>query len=98
MVKLRSTSPPNMTFGRDLVGPWLASWNEFLQRLASVQLTDGSDEFRWDTKNFIFSVGFMYEALIEPIQPVSNNKFIWNEDAIENKGFRLVSSSRCYSY
>jgi hypothetical protein len=72
------TSPPNMTFRRDLVGPRLVAWNELIQRLASVQLLQGSDEFRWSlTKNGVFTVGSMYKALIEPIQPVVNNKSIW---------------------
>ncbi|KAK1654004.1 hypothetical protein QYE76_071809 [Lolium multiflorum] len=50
------TSPPSMTFKRDLVGPRLAAWNELLQRLASIQLVQGTDEFRWSlTKNGVFS-------------------------------------------
>jgi hypothetical protein len=31
---LMATSPPNVTFRRDLVGPQLISWNVVLQRLA----------------------------------------------------------------
>ena len=46
LAKVMETSPPVMTFRRDLVGPRLASWNELLQRLASIQLSNGSDEFR----------------------------------------------------
>jgi hypothetical protein len=72
------TSPPSMTFRRDVVGPRLASWNELLHKLASVQLVQGKDIFRWElNKNGIFSVKSMYEALIEAIQPVYNNKNIW---------------------
>jgi hypothetical protein len=67
-----------MTFRRDLVGPRLTSWNELLQRFALVQLVQGTDEFRWRlTKNGSFSVQSMYKALIQPIQPVFNNKLIW---------------------
>jgi hypothetical protein len=50
-----------MTFRRDLVDPRLASWNELLQRLGSIQLVQGTDEFRWRlTKNGMFSVSSMY--------------------------------------
>jgi hypothetical protein len=51
IAKVMKTSPPTITSRRDLIGPRLAAWNEFLQRSASV-LTHGSDDFRWDlTKN-----------------------------------------------
>jgi hypothetical protein len=30
--KVMETSPPSMTFRRDLIGPRLTSWNELLQR------------------------------------------------------------------
>jgi hypothetical protein len=72
------TSPPTMTFWRDLIRSRLASWNEQLQRLTSVHLMHGSDEFRWGlTKKGVFSISSMYKALIEPVQPILNNKFIW---------------------
>jgi hypothetical protein len=65
--KVMETSPTSMTFRRDLIGPWLASWNELLQRLASVKLIQGSDEFRCRlTKNGAFLVSSMYKALIKP--------------------------------
>ena len=44
LAKVMETFPPNMTFRRDLVGPRLASWNELLQRLALVNLTQGTDD------------------------------------------------------
>jgi hypothetical protein len=70
--------PPAISFRRDLVGPRLASWIELLQRLASVQLTHGSDEFKWNlTTNGIFTVGSMYGALIHPVLPILKNKSIW---------------------
>jgi hypothetical protein len=69
--------PPVISFRRDLIGPRLASWTELLQRLASVQLEQGTDEFKWNlTKNGIFTVGSMYRALIQPVVPVVNNKLI----------------------
>jgi hypothetical protein len=72
------TSPPSMTFRRNVVGSRLTSWNELLQKLASFQLVQGKDIFHWElNKNGILSVKSMYEALIEPIQPVYNNKTIW---------------------
>jgi hypothetical protein len=41
----------------------------------SIQLTQGSDVFRWNlTENGIFSVAFVYNALIQPNVPVDNNK------------------------
>jgi hypothetical protein len=65
--KVMETSPPSMSFRRDLIGPRLASWNELLLRLASIQLVQGGDEFRWNlTKNGKFSVSSMYKALIIP--------------------------------
>ena len=76
--KVMESSPPSMTFRRVLIGPRLASWNELLQRLGSIQLVQGTDEFRWSlTKNGIFSVNSMYKALCLSAQPVLNNKSIW---------------------
>jgi hypothetical protein len=40
------TNPPNVTFRRNLYGPRLVSWENLLQHLVSVQLTDGKDEFQ----------------------------------------------------
>jgi hypothetical protein len=75
------TSPPTMSFKRDLIGPRLASWEELLIRLASVQLIQGSDEFCWGlTKNGVFSVDSTYKALIEPVQPVIHNNAIWKKN------------------
>jgi hypothetical protein len=49
-----------------------------LQRLASIQLVHGTDEFRWClTKNNIFSVNSIYKALTILSQPIVNNKPIW---------------------
>jgi hypothetical protein len=75
--KVLETSPPSLTFRRDLIGPRLTSWNELLQRLASVQLVQGDDELRWNlTKNGKFTVSSTYKALIIPSQPLVNNKSI----------------------
>jgi hypothetical protein len=76
--KVMESSPPNMTFRRNLNGQRLASWNTLLQRLEAIQLTNGPDVFRWNlNENGIFSVESMYTALIQPVEPVSNNKLIW---------------------
>jgi hypothetical protein len=72
--KVMKTSPPSKTFRRDLIDPRLISWNELLQKLASIQLSEGTDEFRWSlTKNGVFSVNSLYRALTIPSQPVINN-------------------------
>ena len=82
-------NPPIVTFRRDLVGPRLAAWQELLQRLASVNLTQGTDVFRWNLhKSGKFSVDSMYNALIQPDVPVDNNKKIWSmKIPLKNKIF-----------
>jgi hypothetical protein len=65
-------------FRRDLIGQRLVAWNALLQRLASVQLSPETDEFRWNLhKNGEFLVDSMYNALINLDIPVDNNKMIW---------------------
>jgi hypothetical protein len=73
------TSPPNVTFRRDLAGPRLVAWNDLVQRLSMIQLTQGPDEFRWNLQeNDKFSGNSMYKkALIQPNAPVDNNNKIW---------------------
>jgi hypothetical protein len=67
IAKVLESSPPNVTFRRDLVGPRLACWNTLLQRLALVQLMQGTHKFRWNLhESGKFSVGSMYRALILP--------------------------------
>jgi hypothetical protein len=78
LAKVMESSPPNVTFRRSIVGPRQASWNALLQRLDSVQLTQGSDVFRWNlTENGKFSVDSMYKALIHPEVQVDSNNKIW---------------------
>jgi hypothetical protein len=77
IAKVMESSPPNMTFRWDLVGPRLNSWNFLLQRLASVQLTLGNDEFRWNLhESGKFLVVSIYNVLIQLDLPVVNNKKI----------------------
>jgi hypothetical protein len=76
--KVMATSPPDVTFRRDLIGQRLVAWNALLRRLATIQLSSGPDEFRWNLlKNGEFSVDSMYNALIHLDVPVDNNKMIW---------------------
>ena len=80
IAKVLETSPPNMTFRRDLVGSRLASWNALLQRLALVQLTQGTDEFRWNLhESGKFYVDSMYRAIVQSNVPVDNNKFFFEK-------------------
>jgi hypothetical protein len=71
------SNPPNVAVRRNLYGPRLVSWGNLLQRLASVQLTVGRDEFQWNLyENGKFSVAFMYNTLISSDLPVLDNKKI----------------------
>ena len=81
--------PPNVMFRRDLIGPRPQSWNILLQRLSTVQLSHGSDVFRWNLHgNGKFSVESMYRVLIQFDVPVDNNKKIWKmKIPLKNKIF-----------
>jgi hypothetical protein len=48
IAKVLESSPPNVTFGRDLSGQCLVSWNALVQCLEDVHLQEGPDEFRWN--------------------------------------------------
>jgi hypothetical protein len=45
IAKVMESSPPNVSFRRDLSGQRLVSWNALLQHLANIQLQSGHDEF-----------------------------------------------------
>jgi hypothetical protein len=45
MADVVNTSPLNLSWRRDLIGPKLVAWNELLPLLASVVLSDEQDEF-----------------------------------------------------
>jgi hypothetical protein len=78
IVAVMATSPPTVSFRRDLIGPQLTAWNALLQCLASVQLMPGTDEFRWSLHaNGTFSVDSLYKAIIQSDMPINNNKKIW---------------------
>jgi hypothetical protein len=53
--KVMETSPPSMTFKRDLIGPWLTSWNELIQRLTLANWYMGPMNFAWDVPRTVYS-------------------------------------------
>jgi hypothetical protein len=73
------TSPPNVTFRRDLSRQRLVSWNVLLQRLANVHLQNGSYEFCSNLHgNGNFSVDSMHNELVQPDIPIDkNNNKLW---------------------
>jgi hypothetical protein len=78
LAKVFETSTPNAMFRQDLVGPRLTSWNDSLQRLTLMHLTQGKDEFRWNLhQSDLFSLDSMYKSLIKLHALVDNNRNIW---------------------
>ena len=72
------TFSPDVSFKRSLIGPRQASWNALLERLDSVHLTQGPDEFKGNPNDSgKFMVDSMYNSLIQPDVPVNNKKKIW---------------------
>jgi hypothetical protein len=72
-----ATSPPNVMFRRDLLGPRLAAWNILLRHLDSVQLSLWIDVFCWNLHaNSAFSIDSLYKAILQSDIPVDNNKKI----------------------
>jgi hypothetical protein len=72
-----STSPLNLSWRRDLIGPKLVAWNDLLPRLANVIISDEQDGFRWNlVSNGQFSVKSHYLALIHVDVP-NLNKRLW---------------------
>jgi hypothetical protein len=43
-----ATSPPDVTFRRDLIGSRLVAWNSLLHHLEAIHLSPGPDEFQWN--------------------------------------------------
>jgi hypothetical protein len=65
ILTVMASSPPNMTFRKDLIGPTLVVGNVLLHHLALVQLTHGIDKFKRNLhENGPFSIKSMYETLI----------------------------------
>jgi hypothetical protein len=74
-------SRQNVTFGRDLVSPRLASWHALFKRLALVNLSQGADEFQWSLhESGRFFVNSMYRAIFQQELSINNNKK--NQDPI----------------
>jgi hypothetical protein len=72
IAKVMESSPPNVSFGRDLSGQRLVSWYALLHCLANIQLQSGHDEFQWNLhENGKFSIASMYNALILPDVPIN---------------------------
>jgi hypothetical protein len=70
-----ATSPPDVSFRRDLIGLRLTVWNPLLLHLATMRLSPGPDEFRWSLYvNGTFSVDSLYKAIIQSDISVDNNK------------------------
>ena len=69
------TSPPNVTLRRNILGLRLATtWNVLIEWLAMVQLSQGTDVFRWNLhENVKFSVNSIYRALVHQDVLVGNN-------------------------
>jgi hypothetical protein len=78
IAKVMATSPPAVSFRRVLLGNRLADWTTLQQRLESIQLSPGPDEFRWNLhSNGTFSIDSLYKAIMQSDIPVDNNKKIW---------------------
>ena len=72
-----SSSPPNLSWHRDLLGPKLVAWNNLLPRITNITLEQGSDVFRWNlNQNGEFLVKSHYQALIH-IEVPNLNKRLW---------------------
>ena len=84
-----SSSPPNVSFRRDLIGLRLASWQHLISHLDSVNLTQGRDVFRWNlTTSGSYTIDSMYRALSHSEAPLNNNKLIWKSKMpLKNKIF-----------
>jgi hypothetical protein len=80
ITKILETSPPNVSFRKDLSSQRLVSWNALLLSLVNIQLQPVHDVFRWNQhENGKCLVASMYNALIRPELPIdknSNNK-LW---------------------
>jgi hypothetical protein len=64
-----------VSFRRDLIGPKLVLWNALLHRLEPIQFLMGPDEFRWNLyPNGKFSVGSLYNTIIQSDTAIDNNK------------------------
>jgi hypothetical protein len=68
-----ATSPPVVTFRRDLIAPRLDAWNALLQHLASIQISSGPMYFC----GIYMPMVILYNAILLSDLPVYNNKKVW---------------------
>jgi hypothetical protein len=72
-----NTIPSNVSFCRYLTGNNLALWNNLVQRIVHIQLTDDEDVLKWNfQQSGQFSVHSMYLELINN-GFVDRNKRMW---------------------
>ncbi|WVZ90623.1 hypothetical protein U9M48_036908 [Paspalum notatum var. saurae] len=77
IAEVLSSSPTNLSWRRDLVGPKLVAWNHLLPRIANIDLSQEPDHFHLNlTQNGVFSVKSLYQALIQ-VEVLNLNKKIW---------------------
>ena len=48
VAEVLSTSPPTLSWRRDLIGHKLVAWNKLLPRITHIVLSQHEDEFRWN--------------------------------------------------
>jgi hypothetical protein len=77
IAEVLSTSPPNFSWRRDLIGQNLAAWNELIPLIANIVLCHERDEFQWNLHpNGKFSLKSHYLAMIHADVP-KLNKDLW---------------------
>jgi hypothetical protein len=70
----------------------LREWLGLVAQISHVQLTEGSDYFKWSlTKSGLYTVRSLYHHLIDT-QPPFHHKDLEDEDSTKNKDFSLVST------
>jgi hypothetical protein len=75
--KIMATSPLNISFRRALVDNKLREWLGLVAQVSHVQLTEGSDYFKWSiNKPGLYTVRSLYHHLIDT-QPLFHHRKIW---------------------
>jgi hypothetical protein len=66
VVKIFSSRLLNVSFRRSLVAENLLVWHELVGRIMNIELTDGSDSFKWSLNhNGQLSVSSMYQSFLD---------------------------------
>jgi hypothetical protein len=77
VAEVLSTSPPTLSWRRDLIGHKLVAWNNLLSHITNIVLSQQQDEFRWNLHpNGQFSIKSHYLAMIHNDIP-NINKGLW---------------------